>query len=187
MFLPNSVISRLFLVIRRKSQDSEPKTNNQWGFTLIELLVALTILTILAVSVYASLNPAQRLRDSKDARRAADVGEILNAIHQSIVDNKGSFPSNLPTTEQQIGTGDATTCLAAVGTYCTGMTTGCVNLMVGGQNLTNYLASMPFDPNGGAVATAVKTGYSVKRDGTTGIVTVKACYTDGTTAVSASR
>lgn len=187
MFLPKLVISNEFLVIRKKSKNSKHITQNSKGFTLIELLVALTILTILAVSVYASLDPAKRLRDSKDARRAADVGEILNAIHQSIVDNKGTFPTNLPTTEQQLGTGNATDCTAAVGTYCTGMTTGCVNLMIGGQSLTNYLASMPFDPNGGAVATAVKTGYSVKRDGTTGIVTVKACYTDGTTAVSASR
>ena len=42
-----------------------PRNFKQTGFTLIELLLALTIITILSVVVYAALNPAQRLSDSK--------------------------------------------------------------------------------------------------------------------------
>ena|SRR3989344_2176865 len=167
----------------RKTINAQPN-----GFTLIEILVALTILAILAVSVFVALNPAQRLKDAKDTRRAGDVDSILSAIHQSIVDNKGTMPTNMPAVdvEQQLGTGLAATCVAAVGTYCTGMTTGCKDLQTGPQNTAKYLASMPIDPNGSADADATKTGYSVKRD-TNGIVTVKACYTDGTVAISASR
>src|SRR5438309_1918107 len=118
--------------------------NSCKGFTLIELLVALTIVAILAVSVYAALNPAQRLKDAKDSRRAADVDTILTAIHQSIVDNKGTTPTNMPATgvEQQLGTGNATDCTAAVGAYCSAMTTTCKDLMTGAQNLAKYLASM---------------------------------------------
>lgn len=162
------------------------------GFTLIELLVALTIVTILAVSVFAALNPAQRLKDSKDARRFTDVDQILTAIHQSIVDNKGTFPTNFPSagTIKQLGTGDATTCTATVGTnvatQCTGVTTACADLMTGGQSLASYLASMPIDPVGGTTATSAKTGYTVTRD-SNGIVTVKACHADGASPITASR
>jgi len=157
------------------------------GFTLIELLVALTILVILAVSVYVALNPAQRLKDAKDARRSSDVDSILTAIHQYIVDNKGSMPPNMPTVlqgEQQIGSSptNATVCPAVVGTSCTGMATGCANL---GADLPKYLASMPIDPAAGSID-LTNTGYSVKRDAN-GIVTVKACHTDGTTPIQASR
>lgn len=154
------------------------------GFTLIELLIAITIVTILAVSVFVALNPAQRLKDSKDARRATDVDSILTAIHQSIVDNKGTYPSNFPAagTEAQLGT-DASACNIS-NTKCSFATTACVNLLTGSQNLSSYLKDLPIDPNG--TATSAKTGYSVVRD-TNGIVTVKACYTDATATISASR
>jgi prepilin-type N-terminal cleavage/methylation domain-containing protein len=171
-----------------------PRTLNKKGFTLIELLVALTIITILAVAVYAALNPAQRLQDSKNARRIADISEILTAIHQSVVDNKGTYPTNMPVagTVKQMGTGDATACPDTtvgtnVATQCTGVTAGCANLMLNTQNLTPYLASMPIDPGGTTVdADAVETGYSVTRD-SNGIVTLKACHADGTTPITVSR
>ena len=158
------------------------------GFTLIELLLALTIVTILAVSVFVALNPAQRLKDSKDARRAADVDTILTAVHQSIVDNKGTYPTNMPAAavEKQLGTGAAVVCVASVGTYCTTLTTACSDLMTGGQSLATYLKTMPIDPVGGTTADATKTGYSIQRDAN-GIVTVKACYTDATAVIQASR
>ncbi|MBI2019935.1 type II secretion system protein [Candidatus Daviesbacteria bacterium] len=163
------------------------------GFTLIELLVALTIVTILAVAVYVALNPAQRLKDSKDARRTADIESILTAIHQSIVDNKGTYPTNMPAdgTVRQIGTGNATDCPVSVGTDCnttdiTGYATVCADLMAGGQNLSNYLASIPLDPLGGSTANAVKTGYAVGKT-SVGIVTVYACHTDGTSVIKVSR
>ncbi|MDO8498664.1 MAG: type II secretion system protein [bacterium] len=160
-----------------------PRFTQQRGFTLIELLVALTIVTILAVSVYVALNPAQRLKDSKDARRSADVDTILSAIHQSIVDNKGTSPSNMPAagTEVQLGT-DVTGC-AVSNSNCTIAAAACEDLMTGSQNLSKYLASMPLDPGGG---TAGKTGYSVVQD-SNGIVTIKACSTDGSTVISVSR
>src|SRR3989344_6515122 len=172
-----------------------PRTISKKGFTLIELLVALTIITILAVAVYAALNPAQRLSDAKNARRVADISEILTAIHQSVVDSKGTFPTNFPAagTIKQLGTGDATTCPDTtvgtnVATQCTGVTAACANLMADvSQDLIPYLASMPIDPGGTVVdADAVETGYSVTRD-TNGIVTVKACHADGTSPITVSR
>lgn len=181
------VIIYLILNIR-----SAMKKLSAYGFTLIELLVALTIVAILAVSVYAALNPAQRLKDAKDSRRATDVDTILTAVHQSIVDNKGTYPTNFPAagTKKQLGTGDAITCpdtTVGTGGFCTGVTAGCTDLIADvAQDLIPYLKTMPIDPVGGTTATAVKTGYLVERN-TSGIVTVTACYTDGTTAISVSR
>lgn len=165
------------------------KRLNNSAFTLIELLLALTIVTILAVAVFSALNPAQRLKDSKDARRSADIQEILTSIHQSVVDNKGTLPTGLSAgmVEKQLGTstGSPTCVLTSTSTPACAVAAvaDCVDLMTGAQNLTKYLKTMPSDPASG---TAANTKYSVKVDAN-GIVTVNACATDGTTTVTASR
>lgn len=165
------------------------------GFTLIELLVVVTIIATLAVAVFVALNPAKRLLDAKNARRAADVPSILTAIHTSVVDNGGLYPTKLdpatlPNNEvRQIGTGVAG-CALALGGNCT--TTGvngavCLDLMVvaDARNLIPYLKSMPIDPTGGTTWTAARTGYTVVRDAN-GIVTISACGTESTPFVPIS-
>lgn len=156
------------------------------GFTLIELLITITIIVILGVTVFVALNPAQRLKDAKDARRTSDVDTILSAIHASIVDDKGNYPSNMPAagTIAQLGTSTTACTLAGTGNCVTGV--ACVDLIAGTENLTPYLKSMPIDPTGGTTFTAAKTGYTVVRD-TNGIVTVTACGTEGAVVISASR
>ncbi|QQG47352.1 MAG: prepilin-type N-terminal cleavage/methylation domain-containing protein [Candidatus Woesebacteria bacterium] len=155
------------------------------GFTLIELLLVVAILAVLAVAVFVALNPGQRLKDAKDARRTSDTDSILSAIHQSIVDSKGSLPTNMPAagTEAQLGTAATGCAIATAG--CAVTQAACVDLMSGTQNLSKYLKSMPVDPSGGTF-TAAQTGYSVVVD-TNGIVTVKACGAEGGTNISASR
>lgn len=159
-----------------------PITNSR-GFTLIEILVSLTIITILSVTVYVALNPAQRLKDAKDARRAQDVDSILNAIHEFVVDNKGVSPTNMPAagTHKQLGTAGSGCNISNAN--CTIAATDCVDLMSGTNNLSNYIKAIPHDPT---LADGTKTGYSVQST-TAGIVTITACYTDATPAISASR
>lgn len=161
-----------------------------FGFTLIEILVVIAIISALAVLVSVALNPAQRLKDARDSRRVADVDSILTAIHQSIVDNKGSLPSNMPAAgqERQIGAGDNVDCATALtgGSCNTPADTACANLMTGSYNLAKYLKTMPIDPTGGTTFDADKTGYAVTVDAN-GLVTVKACGTEGTTDIEASR
>src|SRR6266516_1118957 len=156
-----------------KLQKIQHTIHSSKGFTLIELLVVITIISALAVTVFVALNPGQRLRDARDARRTSDVDSILTAIHQYIVDNKGLSPTGLSTTETQLGTG---------GTGC-GITTGscnvtadaCLNLAT---PLAKYLKTVPVDPLNGTDAT---TKYSVVQDAN-GLVTVRACGTGtGTT------
>lgn len=153
------------------------------GFTLIELLVVITIIATLAVTVFVALNPAQRLKDSKDARRTSDVDSILTAIHASIVDNKGTLPTGLTggMVEKQLGTG-ALGCEIATG-GCSVTAAACVDLS---SPLAKYLKSMPIDPSGGSTYVAAKTGYSVQVDAN-GLVTVRACGTEGATNIYSSR
>jgi prepilin-type N-terminal cleavage/methylation domain-containing protein len=151
------------------------------GFTLIELLIVIVIIATLAIVVFVALNPAQRFKDARDARRVTDVETILTAIHASIVDNKGTLPTGLTTSmaETQIGTG-ATGCAIATG-GCTVVATACVDLTT---PMAKYLKTLPIDPT--TTFTAAKTGYSVVVDANN-IVTIKACGTEGTTNISASR
>jgi prepilin-type N-terminal cleavage/methylation domain-containing protein len=153
----------------------------QKGFTLIELLIVIVIIAALAVTIFVALNPIQRLKDSRDARRTSDVETILTAIHEYIVDNKGVLPTGLTTSmaETQLGT-SASACTLSQG-GCTVAATACVDLTT---PLAKYLKSIPVDP--GATYSAAKTGYSVTVDANN-IVTVKSCGTEGSTNVSQSR
>lgn len=153
----------------------------QKGFTLIELLVVIAIVVALSVAVFVALNPGQRLKDARDARRVSDVDSILTAVHEFIVDNQGSSPSGLNATEKQLGTG-ASGCAIATG-GCTVVTTACLDLST---DLAPYLKSMPIDALGGTTYTAAKTGYSIIQDAN-GLVTVRACGTEGATNIAASR
>lgn len=159
------------------------KSKSTKGFTLIELLIVIAIIAALAVTVFVSLNPIQRLKDARDARRTSDVQSILSAIHSYIVDNDGALPTGLSTSmaETQIGTG-ATGCAISTG-GCSVVATACVNLTT---PLTAYLKTIPIDPTGGSTYTAAKTGYSVTVDANN-IVTIKACGTEGSTNISQSQ
>ncbi len=162
------------------------KKSARSAFTLIELLVVIAIISALAVTVFVALNPAQRLKESRDARRAADVDSILTAIHQYIVDNKGVTTGlGLTAADQQLGT-DTSGCAMSTG-GCAVIATSCLDLS-GATLLGKYLKSIPIDPLAG---TAGKTNYAVSMDAN-GLVTVKACATgtgtaEGTTNISASR
>ncbi len=151
------------------------------GFTLIELLIVIAIIATLAIVVFVALNPAQRFKDARDAKRVSDIDTLLTAIHASIVDNKGTLPSGLSSgmSETQLGTGGSGCAIATGG--CSVVATACVDLTT---PMVKYLKSMPIDPT--TTFTAAKTGYSVTVDANN-IVTIKACGTEGSTNLSISR
>ena len=60
------------------------------GFTLIERLGVIAIIAILAVVVVLTLNPAELLRQSRDANRVSDMATLTNALNIYITDQGGS-------------------------------------------------------------------------------------------------
>ncbi len=146
----------------------------QKGFTLIELLLVIAIIAILATVVIVALNPVKRLQDARNSRRYSDTDSILTAIHEYVVDNNGSLPAGVTTTEQQLGT-----CVSGGAAVCTTAAAACVDLSA---SLVKYLKTIPVDPLG----TAATTFYSVVKDANN-IVTVKACDAEDGATITASR
>src|SRR5438132_604066 len=65
------------------------------GFTLIELLVVISIIGLLAVVALIAMNSARA--KGRDARRAADIHQIVNAL-QLYFDQNGCLPVTSSTT-----------------------------------------------------------------------------------------
>lgn len=55
------------------------------GFTLVELLVTMALMTLLSGVVVAAINPAKRIRDSKNIRAQGDVGVTAKVLESCLV------------------------------------------------------------------------------------------------------
>lgn len=152
------------------------KSIRNW-LTLTELLIVVVLIAALTVAIFAALNPGERLKNAKNVRRTQDVDSISAAIHTSIIEYKGSYPTGLSVgmDETQLGTGTSGCAISSAG--CSVKSTKCIDLMSGTQNLTKYLKTLPVDPDGGEKFSSEKTGYSVAVDAN-GIVIVRSCGAD---------
>ena len=63
------------------------------GFTLLELLVTIGVLGILSTVVLVSINPLEKLRQSKDAIRKSGISQLATALRGYYV-NYFAYPPN---------------------------------------------------------------------------------------------
>jgi prepilin-type N-terminal cleavage/methylation domain-containing protein len=168
------------------------------GFTLIELLIVIGILGILAAIILVAVDPAKRLKDSRDARRSSEVNSILNAVLNYVVDNKGAYPTAIDaatTNSQIIGTGTNCQSGLTTTTLCGEATGGetvtpCANLTT--DLVDTYIGEIPVDPRGVDinVATgtydAARTGYWINKT-TNGRIEIGSCNHEGSTSIKLVR
>ena len=125
------------------------KISNKKGFALVEVLLVVVIIAILAAIVIVAINPGRQISQSNNTQRSSDVQAILNAVHQSAIDNRGVFPTGITATATVVGSG-------------TGQIDICSDLV------PTYIAEMPFDPTATGAAytdcTSYNTGYTIMLD-----------------------
>ncbi len=146
------------------------------GFTLIEILIVIGIIAVLAAIVIVAINPARQFAQARNTQRWSGINAILNAVHQNIVDNKGSFncsAGDIPThalvyMNRDPGGFDICSCL-----------------------VPTYLAEMPYDPNKSGASyvscSSYSTAYQIQKDSTTSRITVKAPWAELSETIKVTR
>lgn len=142
------------------------------GFTLIEVLLVIGLIAILAAIVIIAINPARQFAQARNTQRASDVNAVLNAVHQNMIDNRGSWtcsttiPTAAATISSAVATGDICECLVDV-----------------------FLPAMPFDPGSGNHYTDCddyNTSYTIIQSAG-GRVTVSAPHAELGTTINVTR
>ena len=73
--------------------------SSQKSFTLVELLIVIGIIAVLLGMALVAINPGEQFAKANNVRRTHDLKQILSAIQQNMIDNKGFFvcaAGNLP-------------------------------------------------------------------------------------------
>jgi len=164
------------------------------GFTLIELLIVIAIIAIIAAVVFVALDPLTRFRDSRDAKRWADISGILSAVKIDQVDNGGSYMTNV----SNMNPGEIYMITDGAGTNCVAANTSCDVPVTAGASVNDhcidlselvsqgYLGSVPISPKGVYTWAKAISGYTIEKS-STGILTVRSCESENAAEIKASR
>ena len=76
--------------------DKKPRPHS--AFTLIELLIVIAVIAVLSVVVVLALNPAELLRQSRDANRLSDMASLSSAVSLYLEDSGGTGAIGLSST-----------------------------------------------------------------------------------------
>lgn len=118
------------------------------GFTLVELLVVIGILAVLATAVVVVLNPAELLKQARDAQRLSDLSSINSALALYVAST--SSPTFGTTALTSLGSAGATsTCDSQTGVAGDDYTTdglGWVAVNLSQLSGGSPLPTLPRDP-----------------------------------------
>ncbi len=148
------------------------KNNNQKGFTLIELLVVMGILAVLLTAVLMAINPSRQFAQARDSQRRNDVLAVLDAVQQSMADNKGVLPGSITATPTEIKTGGIDLCSELMPKY--------ISILPSDPSLNTSLTVCPASP------ATYATNYYISKD-SDGRVTVTANGKEIATSISVTR
>ncbi len=172
------------------------------GFTLIELLIVISILAVLAVVIFAALDPLRVLRDSRDVVRWNDSAQLMEAIKQNQVRDGGFYITAIDDMIEQrwymitdgnggvdMQTGcDANNNSCDVDIHDDGYCVDLDDLVTEGD-----IGDIPVNPRGptttwdeGDTVGENGTGYALYKD-SNGILTIQSCESEGTEAISVIR
>lgn len=164
------------------------KNRNRAGFTLIELLIVIAIIAVIAAIVFVALNPLKRFQDARDARRTADVMQLLLGLKLHQVDNGGYYISavtNMTTgTVYMVGT-DSNGC-TGYNSYCDTAVNSSSCLDLSGLTTAGYLGQIPISPAGIVTWTEGHTGYTLVKS-STGILTASSCESEDSPEITFTR
>lgn len=145
------------------------------GFTLIELVMVISIISVIAGTVFVGVDPARRLAAARNATRWADVTTLLEAIKKFEFDHDGVLPAiDTDVLKAQLVGKEGVDCHTV---RCPGQEIVEMNCVLSSfsSELRPYLKSLPKDPKTGSIE---DTRYYVNRD-EYGIISVGACDEEG--------
>lgn len=143
------------------------------GLTLVELVVVVGILGLLLAITLIAINPGRIFGQSNDTIRKSDVGAILDAVNQYMVDHRGQLPAGISLgVTATVGRGP-------------GLIDICADLV------PDYIAAIPVDPNnngGNAITNCgggnYDTGYTIVVEPINKRITVHAPLASSVTSVT---
>jgi prepilin-type N-terminal cleavage/methylation domain-containing protein len=105
----------------------------QSAFTIVELLVVIGIISILAVALLVTLNPADAQRRARDTQRVKDMNTLQAIIENFIGDNR------------TFGNCNDAVCESNSGSFTTSAPQPCATNWIG-ENLCDYARTVAVDP-----------------------------------------
>jgi prepilin-type N-terminal cleavage/methylation domain-containing protein len=120
------------------------------GFTLIELLVVIAILAVMSVAVVLVLNPAELIRQGRDATRMSDLAAINSAISLLVADKpSASWSATTTCTFGTTGMAVSATTTCAQNSSTSILGTGWINVDFTQISSGAPLSKLPLDPDNG--------------------------------------
>jgi prepilin-type N-terminal cleavage/methylation domain-containing protein len=163
-------------------------SSHKKGFTLLELVITITILSMLALAVFAGVDPKRRLNSARNAKRWSDITIMLDAFKAYQFDHNDAILENPTDPTSTIIDTDASTvqiigrspdCSKCITASSVSVAANCAldlsRSPTFSQEFKPYLPRIPADPyQKTETQKANDTRYYINDEGS-GVITIGAC------------